>query len=164
MRVVSTLLILLVASSALAAEPSGCDKFAWNIADAQRLLAASRPAGASPNDRNAATAIAVSLAPLANAKLKLPPERTSSNASSLAGSVEFAGAAHKATYAVTLSASAWIDVVQDGKYLRPIAYTGALECPGVRKSVKFAIGPGPFTLQVSGANSGTINLVVTPAD
>ena len=39
MRVLSTLLILLAAAtSALAAEPTGCDKFAWNIADAQRLL------------------------------------------------------------------------------------------------------------------------------
>jgi hypothetical protein len=165
MRVLSILLILLAAAtSALAAEPSGCDKFAWNIADAQRLLILSRPAGAGPNDRGAASAITVSLAPLANAKLKLPPERTSSNPSSFAGLVEFAGAAHKATYAVTLSASAWIDVIQDGKYLRPIAYTGALECPGVRKSVRFAIGPAPFTLQVSGVNADTINLVVTPAD
>lgn len=164
MRVVSILVVLLAASSALADEPRGCDKFAWNIADAQHLLATPRPPGAGPNDRNTATAISLSLAPLANAKLKLPPERTSSNPGSLAGSVEFASAAHVATYAITLSAAAWIDVVQDGKYLKPVAFTGALACPEVRKSVKFRIGPGPFTLQLSGATSDTIDLVVTPAD
>jgi hypothetical protein len=164
MRVLSALVVLLAASSALADEPRGCDKFAWNIADAQRLLATPRPPSAGPNDRNASTAISLSLAPLADARLKLPPERTSSNAISLAGSVEFAGAAHAATYAITLSAAAWIDLVQDGKYLKPVAFTGAVECPGVRKSVKFAIGPDPFTLQLSGATSDTISLVVTPAE
>ena len=164
MRLVAIMAILLASSAALAAEPHGCDKFAWSIAKAQLLLAKPIPPAGVPADRDAGMAVSLPLKPLTDAGLKYPPERKPTDAKSFAGSVEFAGAKQAASYAVTLSAAAWIDLVQDGKYLKPVAFTGALDCAGVRKSVKFAIGPDPFTLQLSGVPSGTINLVVTPAE
>jgi len=164
MRLVAIMAILLASSAAQAAEPHGCDKFAWSIAKAQLLLAKPTPPASVPADRDAGMAVSLPLKPLTDAGLKYPPERKPTDAKSFAGSVEFAAAKQAASYAVTLSAAAWIDLVQDGKYLKPVAFTGALDCAGVRKSVKFAIGPDPFILQLSGVPSGTINLVVTPAE
>jgi len=164
LRLLAIVAVLLTASAALADEPHGCDKFAWSIAKAQELLAKPTPAAGRPADRDGAMAISLPLKPLAEAGLKLPPERKPAAPNSFAGSVEFAVASRTATYTVTLSAAAWIDVVQDGKYLKPAAFTGALDCAGVRKSVKFAIGADPFTLQLSGVTSDTIAVVVTPAD
>ncbi|MFI5010966.1 MAG: hypothetical protein ACHQAY_01330 [Hyphomicrobiales bacterium] len=54
--------------------------------------------------------------------------------------------------------------MQDAHYLKPVAFTGATDCPHIRKSVKFEIGPGPFTLQVSDAPASSIAIVVTPVE
>ncbi len=164
-RLIAALALLVLAAPALAEEPHGCDKFEWSIEKPQQLLAGmERSNGAGVNDRDAGTAFSVRLSPLAEAKLKWPPERAPKDPPSFAGTVEFGPAKQAATYAVTLSAAAWIDLVQGGRYLKPVAYTGALDCPHARKSVKFAIGPEPFTLQLSGAPYPTIDLVVTPAN
>jgi hypothetical protein len=159
-------LALLVAGPALAEEPSGCDKFAWDITGPQALLAApAETAGAAAFDRGKAVAISVPLSPLGEAKLAMPPERAPKNSDSYAGSVPFAaGGDGTATYRVSLSANAWIDVVQDGGYVKSGRFTGARDCTGIRKSVEFAIGPGPFIVQLSGADSPEIRMVLTPAD
>jgi hypothetical protein len=164
MRLPAIVALLFASSAALADEPHGCDKFAWSIAKAQQLLASPTPLASVPADRNAGLAVSLPLKPLTDAGLKFPPERKPKDTESFAGSIEFAGAKQAASYAITLSAGAWIDVVQGGQYLKPVAFTGALDCAGVRKSVKFAIGPDPFTLQLSGVPSSSINVVVTPAE
>jgi hypothetical protein len=157
-------LVLVFARPALAEEPSGCDKFAWDISRAQILLGApAEAAGAVDRDRQTSKAISVALVPLAEAKLAMPPERPPRTAGSLAGSVSFAAGA-AGSYRVNLSAAAWIDVVQDGAYLKSGKFTGARDCAGIRKSVEFAIGPGPFIVQVSGVDSPEIRMVLTPAD
>jgi len=162
-RALALAVLLLVAGPALADEPHGCDKFAWSIEDAQHRLIAAQPPGSGPLDRDAGRAVLLSLAPLAKAGLKLPPERAPKDPASFAGLVEFKSGAAAGTYAVTLSAGAWIDVIQDGKFLKPAAFTGALDCASVRKSVKFALAPDAFTIQVSSARADSIGLVVTPS-
>ena len=67
-------------------------------------------------------------------------------------------------YKITLSDAGWIDVIQDGQYLKPVAFTGALDCPGLRKSVEFDIGPAPFTLQLSDVPAPTISVVLTSSN
>jgi hypothetical protein len=74
--------------------------------------------------------------------------------------VETVEAAH---VQVTLSAHAWIDVVQNGKTLEATAHTGAVGCPAARKSVRFEIGSGPLTIQLSGADTDTLRIAVRPA-
>jgi hypothetical protein len=103
------------------------------------------------------------LVPLSKAQLTMAPERAPKITTSFAGTVEFKQAAQPGTYVVTLSNGAWINLVQDGHYLKRVAFTGALDCPGVRKSVKFTIGAGPFVLQVSDVARNTIAVVVVPA-
>lgn len=87
-----SLVALVVGASvpAFAAEPSGCDKFAWAITGEQQLLAAPQSVDlAGPLSRAMTTAIEVPLAASAEAKLAMPPERAPKNAGSFAGMVLF---------------------------------------------------------------------------
>ena len=157
-------LLALAGAPARAAEPSGCDKFAWPLTAEQQELGAAKPAPADAEiDRNAGKALTLALQPLASAKLPLEPERRPKTTPALAGFVRFAAAGASGLYKVSLSEGAWIDVVQDGKRLKPTAFTGATDCPNIRKSVKFEIGAAPFVVQVSGAPSDHIGVVLTPA-
>jgi hypothetical protein len=156
--------LLLAAAPVRAAEPSGCDKFAWPLTVEQRLLGEPQAAPAGDLDRDAAKAVAVKLLPLAEAALPMAPERQPQKTPALAGFLRFGKATGSRLYKVSLSEGAWIDLVQDGHYLKPTAFTGATDCPHVRKSVKFEIGPDPFTLQVSGAPPSGIAVVITPAE
>jgi hypothetical protein len=156
---------LLLGAQAFAAEPSGCDKFAWPLAAEQKLLGeAQRAPAAADLDRDAAKAVELDLVPLTEAGLPMAPERAPQKTPALAGYLRFGKGAGPRLYKVTLSDGAWIDLVQDGHYLKPGAFTGATDCPHVRKSVKFEIGPAPFTLQVSGAAANHIAVVITPAE
>jgi hypothetical protein len=156
--------LLLAATPVRAAEPSGCDKFAWPLTAEQRLLGEPQAAQAGDLDRDAAKAVTVKLLPLAEAALPMAPERPPQKTPALAGFLRFGKGAAGGLYKVSLSEGAWIDVVQDGHYLKPVAFTGATDCPHIRKSVKFEIGPDPFALQVSGAPASGIAVVVTPVE
>jgi len=154
----------LAARPSFAAEPSGCDKFAWPLTREQGLLGAAQAAPGTELDRNAGQAVTLNLAPLADAKLPTAPERQPKKTPALAGYLQFSKAAAPGKYKVSLSEGAWVDVVQDGHYLKPVAFTGATDCAHIRKSVKFDISAAPFTLQVSDAPAAGIAVVVTPAE
>ena len=66
-------------------------------------------------------------------------------------------------YQVTLSDAAWIDAVQNGEVLKPVALTMQHDCPGLHKSVRYMNRPGPFTLQFSNAKVAKLNFVVLPS-
>ena len=42
-------------------------------------------------------------------------------------------------YTVSLSAGGWIDLVQDGHSLKPKAFSGATDCDGIRKTMKYEL-------------------------
>jgi len=157
---------LIVHSIAYSAEPSGCDKFAWPLTKEQELLRQAQPGAAAGTEihRDAQQGILLKLASIAEAKLPVPPERAPKNVSSFAGFVQFDDAPKGGTYKVSSSNEAWIDLFQGGRYVKPAAFTGATDCPNIRKSVKFEIGPGPFTIQLSDVPSDNISIVLTPAD
>ena len=60
----------------------------------------------------------------------------------------------------TLSEEAWIDVVQDDRYVRSVGSTGRGDCPGLRKSVRLELGATPFVLQISGVTSDSIIVAI----
>ena len=68
------------------------------------------------------------------------------------------------TYQVTLSEDAWIDLIQDGKALALAAETGNSNCSDARKSMRFRLERGSLTVQVSGAKSTLIKLVILPVE
>lgn len=159
--------LLLVSVPAFAAEePSGCDKFKWSIDRARAALTApDRAKLASGGEQTAwpATAITLALVALADAKLPTPPERAPKDGT-FAGFTRFKAAPKAGLYAVSLSAGAWVDLVQDGHFLKPKAFSGATDCDGIRKTMKYDLAAGPFVLQVSGAKENSLSIAIQPAD
>ena len=154
---------LLSLGCAAAAAPSGCDQFKWPIAHEQAALAA--PA-AGPLEFGATlkadAGTQLKLAPFAEAKLALAPERPPKFSPSFAGAYSLDAPATPAVYKVTLSAGAWVDVVQDGKFLKPVAFSEATGCANARKSIKFRLAAAPTTLQLTGVGDPDIAIIVSP--
>ena len=160
-------LALLGAAPAWAAEePSGCDKFKWPI-DHERaaLTAPDRVKLNSGSDVAAmpSTGITLSLVAPGDAKLPSPPERAPKDGT-MAGFANFKGAPKAGLYTISLSNGAWVDVVQDGHFLRPKAFSGATDCDGIRKTMKYELAAQPFVLQVSGAKENAISIAILPSE
>lgn len=155
---------LLAPGLARADEPRGCDAFKWPLKreaaafDRPDRLTVATGGSAAVSDR----AILVALAPLPEAALPQPPERASKTGDGRAGFLRFAPVA-PGLYQVTLTHGAWIDLVQDGRFLKPVAFSGVLDCRNLRKSVRYELGPSPFVVQLSGVSEAEIGLMVAPA-
>ncbi|MBO4227633.1 hypothetical protein [Bradyrhizobium neotropicale] len=160
-------LLLLGSAPALAAEePSGCDKFKWPI-DRERaaLTAPDRAKLTSGNEFAAlpASGFTLTLVAPADAKLPTPPERAPKDGT-FAGFTSFKNAPKAGLYTISLSSGAWLDVVQDGHFLKPKAFSGATDCDGIRKTVKFELSASPFVLQISGAKENSISVAILPTE
>jgi hypothetical protein len=160
-------LLLLGASPAWAAEePSGCDKFKWPIDRERAALAApDRVSLASGSEQSALPSSGITLALLvpAEAKLPMPPERAPKQGT-LAGFTSFRTAPKAGLYTISLSAGGWVDIVQDGHFVKPKAFSGATDCDGIRKTIKYELSASPFVLQVSGAKDNSISIAILPTE
>jgi hypothetical protein len=160
-------LTLLSAAPACAAEePSGCDKFKWPINREQAALTAPDRANlASGSDRAAlpSSGITLELVVPIDAKLPSPPERAPKDGT-FAGFVSFKTAAKAGVYTISLSSGAWVDVVQDGRFLKPAAHSGATDCEGIRKTMKYELSAQPFVVQISGAKDNSVSIAILPAE
>lgn len=81
------------------------------------------------------------------------------------GSVSYSGvfvfdAPEAGNYAVALSSSAWIDVLEDGKALEPVSFGHGPECTTIRKKVVYALTAGRHVLQIAGNGAETARLLV----
>ncbi len=158
------LAVCVAAGPALAQEPVGCDKFKWPLDKERATLAGSdlpKVASSSRVNWPIPFATAVTLVPLAEAKLPMAPERAPKSNESFAGFIQSPAPAKAATYKITLSSAGWIDVVQDGRRVQSITSTGVRGCDGVRKSVKFDLAATPFTIELSGIEANTIAIAIT---
>lgn len=154
---------LLSPAWAQAAEPSGCDKFKWPIAHEQSALSAPQVARLESGALLGLDAAAsVHLGPQFEAKLEMPPERPPRASPSYAGAVNLNAPGAAGTYKVSLSGEGWIDVIQDGRFVKPVGFSGALDCPSLRKSVKFSLEAKPLTIQISDVKTPGISLIVSP--
>jgi hypothetical protein len=159
--------VLLGAVPAWAAEePSGCDKFKWNI-DHERaaLTAPDRVKLASGSELAAvpSTGMTLGLSTPAEAKLPTPPERAPKEGT-FAGFTSFKNPPKAGVYTVSLAAGAWVDLVQDGHPLKPKAFSGATDCDGIRKTMKYEISASPFVLQISGTKENSISIAILPSE
>jgi hypothetical protein len=159
-------LLLLSAAPAWAAEePSGCDKFKWNIEhERAALTAADRAKLASGGEITAmpSSGMVLTLVAPADAKLPTPPERAPKDGT-FAGFTSFKTAPKAGVYTISLSAGAWVDVVQDGHFLKPRAFSGATDCEGIRKTMKYELSAAPFVLQISGSKEDSISVAILPS-
>ena len=168
MRVLVFLAATLIgATSALAAEePSGCDKFKWPIEHERAALTApDRVKLASGAELTAipSTGMTFTLVAPAEAKLPSPPERAPKDGT-FAGFANFKAAPKAGIYTISLSAGAWVDLVQDGHDLKPKAFSGATDCDGIRKTMKYEISAAPFVLQISGARDSSLSVAILPSE
>ena len=157
---------LLGTASALAAEePSGCDKFKWPIErERAALTAPDRIKLASGGELTAlpATGMTFALLTLAEARLPTPPERAP-KAGTYAGFATFKGAPSPGLYTISLSAGAWVDVIQEGRALKPKGFSGATDCDGIRKTMRYEMSAGPFVLEISGARDNALSVAILPS-
>jgi hypothetical protein len=160
-------LLLLGAAPAWAAEePSGCDKFKWPIERERAALTAPDRAKLASGSELAAlpsSGVTLALVTPADAKLPTPPERAPKEGT-FAGFASIKTAPKAGLYTVSLSSGGWLDVVQDGHFLKPKAFSGATDCDGIRKTVKFELSAAPFVVQVSGTKEDSISIAILPAD
>lgn len=149
-----------------AEEPSGCDKFKWPIErERSALTAPDRIKLASGGELAAlpSTGIALALRAPAEAKLPSPPERAPKEGT-FAGFVGFKGAPKAGIYTVSLSTGGWVDLVQDGHFLKPKAFSAATDCDGIRKTMRYEIEAKPFLLQVSGTREESVSIAILPSE
>jgi hypothetical protein len=159
-------LILLAAPARAAEEPSGCDKFKWPIEHERAALTAPDRAELPSGSELATmptTGFKLALLAPADAGLPTPPERAPKDGT-LAGFAKFTSAPKAGLYTIGLSAGAWVDVVQDGHFLKPVANSGARDCEGIRKVLKYELAAGPFLLQVSGTTDKAISIAILPTE
>jgi hypothetical protein len=153
----------LIAGPALAQEPVGCDKFKWPVDHETTALRASDLKTIASGGDLAALPFAVKIALKApkDAALPTPPERAPKDGT-FAGFLSAKGVT-PGLYSVSLSAPAWLDVVQNGQFLKVKSFSGVQGCDGIRKVVKFELTAAPFTLQISGVATDSIAVAVMPA-
>jgi len=158
---------LFIANSAsAAAEPSGCDKFNWPIERERAALTAPDRARLTSGSEQAAlpsSAVTLALVALGEARLPSPPERAPKDGT-FAGFTSFKAAPKAGVYTVSLSAGAWVDLVQNGHFLKPKAFSGATDCDGIRKTMKYDLAASPFVLQVSGAKENALSIAIQPSE
>ncbi|MDN4987269.1 hypothetical protein KUL72_03450 [Bradyrhizobium arachidis] len=166
MRILALLAVLSIsATSAFAEEPSGCDKFKWPIErDRAALTAPDRTKLASGAEQAVvpSSAITLGLVTPAEAKLPSPPERTPKDGT-FAGFTSIKAVPKAGLYTISLSSGAWVDLVQGGHFLRPVAFSGATDCDGIRKTMKYELSEKPVVLQISGARNNSLSISILPA-
>lgn len=155
--------LIAAAGLAQAQEGTGCSGFRWGL-DRERaqLAEAGKPSLPNGGALPYGTAITLELGPLKTAGLPKVPERPPRSTNAFAGHFTLSPPAKPGVYRVTISSEAWIDVLDGGAYLHPIAFTGARDCDGARKSVKFDLPARPLALQFSGVPRDRISVIVSP--
>ncbi|MBR1226869.1 MULTISPECIES: hypothetical protein [unclassified Bradyrhizobium] len=167
MRVILLVALLFGAAPALAAEePSGCDKFKWPIERERAMLTApDRATLASGVELGTlpSTGLTLAMVAPADARLPTPPERAPKEGS-FAGFVSVKAPPKAGLYSISLSSGGWVDVVQNGSFLKPKAHSGATDCDGIRKTMKFELSANPFVLQISGTRENSISIAILPTE
>ncbi len=158
-------LIAALPGLAAADEPSGCSAFKWPIErDRTALVAAGKPTIANGGALAYSGAATLTLVPIAEAGLRRPPERAPKSARSFAGHFTLAAPTGPGTFTITLASEAWIDVIDNGAFLHPRGFSGAVNCDGARKSVRFDLPARPLDLQLSGVKTPEIAVIVSPGE
>jgi len=149
-----------------AEEPSGCDKFKWPIERERAALTAPDRIKLASGDELAAlpsTGMTLALRAPAEAGLPSPPERAP-KVGTFAGFTNVKAVPKAGIYTISLSAGGWVDVLQDGHFLKPQGFSGATDCDGIRKTMKYEMSASPFVLQISGIKVDSVSVAILPSE
>lgn len=162
-------LVLAAATTGFAAETGGCDSFPWSIKTELQWMKASASEAVKSGAKLAeppAKAIALSLQPMSAVTFPVAPTgKKKPEGDVYGGFVNFESpSSAPGLYQVTLESGGWVDVVQDGNALKPTAHSGKSDCNGVRKTLRFNLESGPFTVQFSNLKKDSIKFVIRQAE
>jgi hypothetical protein len=154
---------LVVALSLAGSAHAACENLAWPLETERALLNGTVDAFASGETRKTmpSRALSLMLDPGSKADLPVAPGRPL-DPSRFAGYVSFP-VVKTGDYLISLSSEGWIDAVQNGSTIASTAHTGDPACPGLRKSLRFALAQGLVTLEISNAPADHIEIAITPA-
>ncbi|TPI40020.1 hypothetical protein FJW07_12440 [Mesorhizobium sp. B3-1-9] len=159
-KILISLFAILAGTSFAAAADGGCDAFKWPVAREQALFPAA-PAAQSGTSLTVGQAVDFSLEAVDTVSFEVPPERAP--AAGTFGATASVAVPPDGELQLSLSDEAWIDVVQDGKTVKSVAFSGVKTCPGIRKSVRFKLAGGAAIIQISGAKKADLKVaVLTP--
>ena len=146
---VTASIAILFVSPVLAEEPVGCDKFKWPVEKEMTALRASHLQEIKSGTKLSGVPFVATLVliPSDTANLPAAPERAPKD-NTFSGYLSMPDIA-AGTYSIGLSDAAWVDVVQDGRFLKLKAHSGVQGCRGIRKVFQFELGADPITIQVS---------------
>ena len=155
---------ILLIGPASAQEPVGCDKFKWPVEKEMTALRAPHLQEVNSSTKLSAVPFVgtVVLVPSNTANLPKAPERTPKD-DTFSGYLAITGIAAGA-YSISLSDAAWVDVVQDDRFLKAKAHSGVQGCQGIRKVLQFELKGDPLVIQISGAPTLRLNLAVLPVE
>lgn len=143
---------------------TGCDAGKWPLSLIQTHFGATSPTLASGDSLPALGApVLVNLSAQNDVSFAHAPARASKANPAYAAIVKL-GPEPAATYQITVSDGAWIDVVENGQLAKSSGYIRGKDCPGVDKSIRFKTNGGPLTIQMSGAFAKSIKLELERAD
>ena len=155
--------IAFFASTALAAG-AGCDAGKWPLSAVQGRFVGTLPAVASGDSLPTLGApVLVNLSAQADVAFVHAPARAAKANPAYAAVIKL-GPEPAATYQVTVSDGAWVDVVEGGALVGQSGYVHRKDCPGVDKSIRFKTNGGPLSIQISGAYAKTIKLEAARAE
>jgi len=157
-------LAALLTTPVRAEELVGCDKFKWPV---DREMAALRTPDLKEVNSGAKVSVipfagTIMLTPSNSSNLPKAPER-SPKADTFSGYLELTGI-KVGTYSISLADAAWVDVVEDNRFLKAKAHSGAEGCQGIRKVLQFELSAELLIVQISGASRPHLNIAILPAE
>jgi hypothetical protein len=160
----AVLLTMLGAQAALAAG-TGCDAGRWPLSPVQAKFGAALPAVSNGDSLPALGApVTINLAPQADVAFAHPPAQEGKANPAYAAVVKL-GAEPAATYQITASTGAWVDLAENNSLVKPTGIErGGKDCQGVNKSLRFRTNGGPLVVQISGSYGKTIKIEVAKVE
>lgn len=161
-RLIIAACALFVAPAAFADE--ACSAHKWKAAS--MLAAVEAPVAALSGETVVSgtlpVAFAIPLTATADVFYQTPPERTPTAETN--GAVVFLAAPDEAgSFYIALSERAWIDVIQNGRIVPSADFSSAAGCL-LRKIVRFDLEAAPATIQISGAPSAAVLMVISRSE
>ncbi len=159
---------LAAALSGASAASAECTGFKWPLDTELAWFNAGNDVAAKSGDELAevpAKAVALKLLPAKTVKMPVAPgvKEEVVGPDQFSGWITFPAGVKPGLYQVTLSTDGWIDVVQNGAIARSKGFTGRRECKVFHKSVRYEVGAGPVSIQITGAPAETVRLTLNEA-
>src|ERR1700743_2384730 len=146
------------------ASAAGCDSGRWPLSAVQTKFGAALPSVASGDSLPALGApVTVNLAPQADVVFAHPPGQEGKANPAYAAVVK-RGAEPAATYQITASTGAWVDLAENNALVRPTGIERNKDCQGINKSIRFRTNGGPLVVQISGSYGKTIKIEVAKVE